>query len=43
MSELHRLQKDMMAWLTQKDERIKPDIVDTGEVNKISVEQRQTV
>jgi hypothetical protein len=43
MSELHRLQKDMMAWLTQKDERIKPDIVDTGEVNKVSVEQRLAV
>ncbi len=43
MSELHRLQKDMMAWLIKKDESIKPDIVDTGEVNKVSVTQRLAV
>ncbi|MEE9310694.1 MAG: DNA-binding domain-containing protein [Cocleimonas sp.] len=43
MSELHRLQKDMMAWLQQKDARIKPDIVDTGEVSKVSVDQRLAV
>ncbi len=43
MSDLYRLQKNMMAWLIQKDESIKPDIVDTGEVNKVSVEQRLAV
>lgn len=42
-SELYRLQKNMMDWLIHKDERIKPDIVDTGEVNKVSVEQRLAV
>ena len=43
MSELYRLQKNMMGWLLNKDEAIKPDIVDTGEVNKVSVEQRLAV
>ena len=44
MSDLYRLQKNMMAWLTEKNEAIvKPDIVDTGEVNKVSVEQRLAV
>ena len=43
MSELYRLQKEMMAWLMQKDERIKSEIIDTGEVNKVSVEQRLAV
>ncbi len=44
MSDLYRLQKNMMAWLTEKNEEIvKPDIVDTGEVNKVSVEQRLAV
>lgn len=43
MSELHRLQKNMMAWLLHKDNKIMPDIVDTGEVNKVSVEQRLAV
>ena len=43
MSELHRLQKNMMAWLREKDNIVKPDIVDTGEVNKVSVEQRLDV
>jgi hypothetical protein len=43
MSELRRLQQDMMAWLLKKDEAIKPAIVDTGEVNKVSVEQRLAV
>ena len=42
-SELHRIQKSMMAFLIQKDNAIKPDIVDTGEVNKVSVEQRLAV
>lgn len=43
MSELHRIQQDMLAWLMRKDEGIKPDIIDTGEVNKVSVEQRLNV
>lgn len=43
MSELYRLQKSMMDWLLHKDLSIKPDIVDTGEVNKVSVEQRLAV
>lgn len=42
-SELYRLQKNMLDWLIRKDEKIKPDIVDTGEVNKVSVEQRLAV
>ncbi len=42
-SDLYRLQKNMMDWLIRKDEKIKPDIVDTGEVNKVSVEQRLAV
>lgn len=33
----------MMDWLMHKDERIKPDIIDTGEVNKVSVDQRLAV
>ena len=33
----------MMAWLIQKDDRIKPEIIDTGEVNKVSVDQRLAV
>ncbi len=43
MSELHRLQQSMMAWLLRQNEAIKHDIVDTGEVNKVSVEQRLAV
>jgi len=43
MSELLRLQKNMMDWLMHKDERIKLDIIDTGEVNKVSVDQRLAV
>lgn len=43
MSELYRLQKNMMNWLMHKDDRVKPDIIDTGEVNKVSVEQRLAV
>lgn len=43
MSDLYRLQQNMMAWLIHKDEKIKPDIVDTGEVNKVSVDQRLAV
>ncbi len=43
MSELHRLQQSMMAWLTNKDQIVKTDVVDTGEVNKVSVEQRLDV
>jgi len=43
MSELYRLQKEMMAWLMQKNEAIKLDIIDAGEVNKVSVEQRLAV
>jgi len=43
MSDLYRLQKNMIDWLIRKDEKIKPDIVDTGEVNKVSVEQRLAV
>ena len=43
-SELYRLQKSMMAWLINKDaDVVKPDIIDTGEVNKVSVEQRLAV
>jgi hypothetical protein len=43
-SELYHLQKTMMAWLINKDiNAVKPDIVDTGEVNKVSVEQRLAV
>lgn len=43
MSDLYRLQQNMMAWLMHKDEKVKPDIVDTGEVNKVSVDQRLQV
>ena len=43
MSELYRLQKNMIDWLIRKDEKVKPDIVDTGEVNKVSVDQRLAV
>ncbi len=43
MSELYRLQKNMIDWLISKDEKVKPDIVDTGEVNKVSVDQRLAV
>ena len=43
MSELYRLQKDLMAWLIDKDDRLRSDIVDTGEVNKVSVDQRIAV
>jgi len=43
-SELYRLQKSMMAWLIKKDsDAVKSDIIDTGEVNKVSVEQRLAV
>jgi hypothetical protein len=43
-TELYRLQKSMMAWLINKDvDAVKPDIVDTGDVNKVSVEQRLAV
>jgi len=43
-SELYRLQKSMMSWLIDKNsDAVKPDIVDTGEVNKVSVEQRLAV
>ena len=43
-TELYRLQKSMMAWLINKDtDAVIPDIVDTGEVNKVSVEQRLAV
>lgn len=39
-SELYRLQKSMMSWLMHKDiNAVKGDIIDTGEVNKVSVEQ----
>ena len=44
LSELHRLQKSMMAWLIEKNsDAVKPDIVDTGEVSKVSIEQRLAV
>jgi hypothetical protein len=43
-SELYRLQKSMMAWLIKKDsDAVKLDIIDTGDVNKVSVEQRLAV
>jgi hypothetical protein len=43
MSELYRLQKNMLAWLMEKDEALKADVIDTGEVNKVSVDQRLSV
>jgi len=43
MSDLYRLQKNMMAWLINKDDALKTDVVDTGEVNKVSVDQRLAV
>lgn len=33
----------MLAWLINKDEAIKVDVVDTGAVNKVSVDQRLAV
>ncbi len=43
-SELYRLQQNMMAWLVNKDsDAVKPDVVDTGEVSKVSIDQRLAV
>ena len=42
-SELYHLQKNMLDWLISKDEKVKSDIIDTGEVNKVSVDQRLAV
>jgi len=36
-SELYHLQKNMLDWLISKDEKIKADIIDTGEVNKVRI------
>ncbi len=43
MSELHRLQQSLMGWLIHKDESLKSDIIDTGKVNQVSLDQRIAV